>query len=83
MQNEMLSIGMEVLYHGKRFNEMSGKLVCIDKIFPEENQAVCSFNGEGYILSMSNLSRPRGTDTWNGRRNFSDSRRSDGKVQED
>lgn len=66
--SELFSVGQDVFYNGKKFGDMRGKRVRIDKIFTDEGIAVCSFNDEGYILRLSNLSKPKGTETWNGKR---------------
>lgn len=47
---------------------MNGKRVRIDSILTDQKRAVCSFNGEGYILGLGNLAKIRGTEVWDGKR---------------
>jgi hypothetical protein len=82
MQRELFSINEEVIYNGKKFSDVRGKRVRIDKIFEDEGSAVCSFNGDGYILALDNLSKPKGTDKVETVRDFSDARRKDGRRRQ-
>lgn len=83
---ELFSVGQEVIYNGRRSPNVRGKKVQIDLILKDENKAVCSFNGDGYIFNLQDLSKPKGTDTWDGKVDFSDARRKNPRfriVEED
>lgn len=81
--NPIFAPGEDVVYNGRKFPEMRNKLATVEKVLHGEDQAVVSFNGEGYRVQLANLAKKRGTDAWVAPTNFADRRRSDGRVRRD